>query len=111
MADAPHMKPWIEGIDGYVPGPSAGADGRPLVKLSANENPLGSSPAAIAARGLASEPSRYPDPEARALREALGALHRIDSARIVCGTGSDELLNLAAQGFAGPGDEVIYVRY
>ena len=31
--------------------------------------------------------------------------------RIVMGTGSDELLNLAAQGFAGLGDEVIYVRY
>ncbi len=29
----------------------------------------------------------------------------------MCGTGSDELLNLAAQGYAGPGDDVIYVRY
>ena len=52
-----------------------------------------------------------PIPTATALREALGALHGIDPARIVCGTGSDELLNLAAQAFAGPGDEVIYVRY
>jgi histidinol-phosphate aminotransferase len=111
MADAPQMKPWIEGIHAYVPGRSAGADGRPLVKLSANENPLGTSSTALAARAVAEPPSSYPDPDAVALREALGAFHGIDPARIVCGTGSDELLNLAAQGFAGPGDEVIYVRY
>lgn len=108
---APSPKPWIEGIHAYVPGKSAGADGRPLVKLSANENPLGSSTLAIAARREANRPSVYPDPDSRELREALGELHRIDPARIVCGTGSDELLNLAAQGYAGPGDEVIYVRY
>ena len=111
MADAPQMKPWIAGIHAYVPGKSADASGRPLVKLSANENPLGTSPAALAARAAASAPSSYPDPDAVALREALGKHHGVDPARIVCGTGSDELLNLAAQGFAGPGDEVIYVRY
>ena len=107
----PLPKPWIEAIHAYVPGKSAGADGRPLVKLSANENPLGSSPAALAARSNAAEPSRYPDPDSTALRESIGALHGIDPARIVCGTGSDELLNLAAQGYAGVGDEVLYVRY
>jgi histidinol-phosphate aminotransferase len=107
----PAMKPWIEAIHAYVPGRSKAADGRELVKLSANENPLGTSPKALAARAAASEPSRYPDPESTELREAIGALHGIDPARIVCGTGSDELLNLAAQAFAGPGDEVIYVRY
>ena len=103
----PLPKPWIEAIHAYVPGKSAGADGRPLVKLSANENPLGSSPAALAARSNAAEPSRYPDPDSTALRESIGALHGIDPARIVCGTGSDELLNLAAQGYAGVGDEVL----
>ena len=111
MPDAPQMKPWIAAIHAYVPGRSAAADGRPLIKLSANENPLGTSPAALAARAAAGEPSRYPDPDTVALREAIGELHGIDPARIVCGTGSDELLNLAAQAFAGPGDEVIYVRH
>jgi histidinol-phosphate aminotransferase len=105
------MKPWIAAIHAYVPGRSKAADGRELVKLSANENPLGTSPRALAARAAASEPSRYPDPESTELRAVIGALHRIDPARIVCGTGSDELLNLAAQAFAGPGDEVVYVRY
>ncbi len=111
MTNAPTPKPWITGIHAYVPGPARGRDGRELIKLSANENPLGTSPAALAAFAEAHLPSRYPDPDARALREGLGALHGIDPARIVCGTGSDELLNLAAQGFAGPGDEVLFSRY
>ena len=107
----PIAKPWIEAIHAYVPGKSRADDGRELIKLSANENPLGTSPVALAAMSGAVPPARYPDPDSRALREALGDLHGIDPARIVCGTGSDELLNLAAQGYAGPGDEVIYVRY
>jgi histidinol-phosphate aminotransferase len=111
MAKLPTPKPWISAIHAYVPGKSAGADGRPLVKLSANENPLGTSPAALAARSEAAHPSRYPDPDSKALRAAIGALHGIDAARIVMGTGSDEILNLAAQAYAGPGDEVLYVRY
>ncbi|MCB2059156.1 MAG: histidinol-phosphate transaminase [Novosphingobium sp.] len=117
MADAPTPsrgpvpKPWISAIHAYVPGKSAGRDGRPLIKLSANENPLGTGPKALAAKADAAAPSLYPDPECKALRAAIGELHGIDPARIVMGTGSDELLNLAAQAYAGPGDEVVYVHY
>ena len=109
MADAsvtaPAPKSWIAAIHAYVAGKSVGDDGRPLIKLSANENPLGTSPAALAARGAAVEPSLYPDPDSTALRTALGQLHGIDPARIVCGTGSGELLTVAAGAFAGPDDE------
>lgn len=116
MPDLPQAKPWILDIHAYKPGASTAPGGRPLTKLSANENPLGTSPAALAAleapRGVTgSGPATYPDPGATALRDAIGALHGIDPARIVCGTGSDELLNLAAQGFAGPGDEVLFSRH
>ena len=107
----PQMKPYVEAIHAYVPGKSSGADGKPLVKLSANENPLGCSPRALEALGQVASPAAYPDPASTALREAIGELHGIDPARIVCGTGSDELLNLAAQAFAGPGDEVMFSRY
>ena len=108
---APQPKSWIAAIHAYVPGKSSGADGRPLVKLSANENSLGCSPAALAARSQAVVPALYPDPDSTDLRRALGVLHGIDPARIVCGTGSGELLTVAASAFAGPGDEVLYVRY
>lgn len=107
----PQMKPYVEAIHAYVPGKSAGTDGKPLIKLSANENPLGCSPAAKEALSGAGTPHYYPDPGATVLRAAIGELHSIDPARIVCGTGSDELLNLAAQAFAGAGDEVMFSRY
>lgn len=111
MAQAPTPKPWIAAIHAYVPGKSKGADGRPLIKLSANENPLGTSTAALAARAEAVAPSLYPDPDSTDLRRAIGKLHGIDPALVVMGTGSDELLHIAAQGYAGPGDEVLFARY
>ncbi|MEO0464003.1 MAG: histidinol-phosphate transaminase [Pseudomonadota bacterium] len=112
MTLKPQPKPWITGIHAYKPGKSAAADGRALIKLSANENPLGTSPLALAALEQArGEAATYPDPGSTALREGLAALHGLDPDRIVCGTGSDELLNLAAQGFAGPGDEVLFSRF
>jgi histidinol-phosphate aminotransferase len=115
MSDATSLlqpKPWISGIAPYVPGKSAGADGRPLVKLSANENPLGTGDKARAAfRAAADDLARYPDPGAAALRQAIAARFGLDPARVIYGTGSDELLHLAASAYAGPGDEVVYVRY
>jgi histidinol-phosphate aminotransferase len=110
--EQPTAKPWIQAIDAYTPGKAKSDDGRVLIKLSANENPLGCSPQAadalVAARnGLA----RYPDPASEALREALGAAYALEPEQIVCGTGSDELLNLIAMGYAGAGDDVLYVRY
>ncbi|MDN3644587.1 histidinol-phosphate transaminase [Pontixanthobacter aestiaquae] len=111
MSDKPSPKPWINAIHAYVPGKAHADDGRELVKLSANENPLGSSPAALAAFAKARAPAGYPDPDSGDLRAAIGELHDIDPARIVCGTGSDELLNLAAQAYAGPGDEVLFSNF
>lgn len=109
--NAPKLKPWIEAIRPYVPGPSEGADGTPLVKLGSNENPYGCSAQARAALTQARETALYPDPDASALRRAIGGKHAIDPARIVCGTGSGELLHCGVQAFAGPGDEVIMSRY
>lgn len=106
-----NAKPWVMAIAPYVAGRATGDDGRTLVKLSANENPLGSSPEALAAFHANADLARYPDPAATALREALAAKYDLDPARIVHGTGSDEVLHLAAGAFAGVGDEIVYVRY
>lgn len=108
----PVAKPWIDQIHAYTPGRSSAADGRALIKLSANENPLGTSPAAMAALAEAREDAAlYADPACYELRAALGALHGLDPDQIVCGTGSGELLNCAVQAFAGQGDEVLFSRY
>lgn len=108
----PQPKDWIMGIAPYVPGKSSGDGGQKLIKLSANENPLGCSPAAKQALSDASgDVPRYPDPGSTRLREAIAAKYDLDPARIICGTGSDDVLHLAANAFSGPGDEIIYVRY
>lgn len=96
----------------YVPGRSTTDDGRKVAKLSSNENPLGTSEAARAGFAVhASDLERYPDPSATALREKIAAQYGLDPARVIYGTGSDEILHLIAGAYAGAGDEVIFVRY
>jgi histidinol-phosphate aminotransferase len=108
----PLPKQWIMDIAPYVPGRSATDDGRKVAKLSSNENPLGTSDHAKAAFNThATDLARYPDASAAALRDAIAAKYDLDPARVIYGTGSDEILHLIAGAYAGPGDEVIQVRY
>ncbi len=108
----PIPKPWIDAIAPYVPGRSTTDDGRKVAKLSSNENPLGTSHAARAAFAAgAATLERYPDASAAALREAIAGHLGLDPARVIYGTGSDEVLHLATGAFAGVGDEVLFVRY
>ena len=108
----PVPKSWISAIAAYVPGKAAADDGRRLIKLSANENPLGTSPAARTAFDAATgDLATYPDPSAVKLRAAIAARYGLDPARVIYGTGSDELLHIAASAYAGPGDEIIHVKY
>jgi len=83
-----------------------------VVKLSSNENPLGSSDAAKEAFKKASfNLHRYPSTDHRALRDAIAEVHGVDAGRVVCGVGSDEIIGFLCQGFAGPGDEVIHTEH
>lgn len=112
MNASPAMKPWIEAIHPYVAGKAKLGDTPVIAKLSSNENPFGPSPRAVAAmQAVVAQGHRYPDPASTELREALAALHGIEADRIICGTGSDELLHLVAGAFAGVGDEVLFPRY
>ncbi|MCY3701651.1 MAG: histidinol-phosphate transaminase, partial [Rhodospirillales bacterium] len=82
----------VLGITPYKPGSSGGGHAGRVIKLSSNETPLGSSPLAVAAaRAAADDLSRYPEPGATPLREALAEAYGMDPSRIVCGNGSDEL--------------------
>ncbi|MBV9842935.1 MAG: histidinol-phosphate transaminase [Sphingomonadaceae bacterium] len=105
-------KPWIDAIAPYVPGRSTTDDGRKVAKLSSNENPLGTSRQAREVfLAAAASLDRYPDASAARLREAIAAKYGLDPARVIYGTGSDEILHIAAGAYAGLGDEVLYVRY
>ncbi len=107
-APEPLPKPGVLRIAPYVPGQSR-IEGNPApIKLSSNESSFGPSPAAIAAfNAAAATLNRYPDGAQTALREAIAATHGLDAARIVCGNGSDELIQMVIRAYAGPGDEVL----
>ena len=102
-------RPGILEIEPYVGGKAEVAGIVRAIKLSANESPLGPSPRAIAAlQAAAPEAHRYPDGAAERLRRSIGARFDLDPDRIVCGAGSDELIQLLMRAYAGPGDEVLY---
>lgn len=105
-------QPGIMDIEAYVPGESDLPGGVKPIKLSSNETPLGPSPEAVAAySACAGSLERYPDGQATRLREAIAQRHGLEVGQIVCGAGSDELLNLLAQAYLGPGDEGIFTEH
>jgi histidinol-phosphate aminotransferase len=107
----PAPKPGILDIEAYVPGKSK-ARGARVHKLSSNESPVGASPAALEAFKQASGSlALYPDGSATALREAIARRYGLAAERIVCGAGSDEILQLLAHAYLAPGDEAVYSQY
>jgi len=105
-------QPGIMDIELYQGGASHVAGVSNVVKLSSNENPFGPSEGAKDAfRKAAYDLHRYPSTDHRALREAIGEVHGIDPARVVCGVGSDEIIAFLCQAYAGPGDEVIHTEH
>ena len=110
--DRPQPRPGVLEIAPYVPGKSSAPGAARIFKLSSNETPLGPSAKAIAAyRSAAEHLQDYPDGSASALREAIGAAFGLDPDRIVCGAGSDDLLNLLARAYLRDGDEAIYTTH
>ena len=108
------IRPDIAAMEAYTPTASlevfAEQLGRPvetLIKLDANENPYGPSPAAQAALASLPYTNIYPDPEARKLRALLADYVGVDAANILVGAGADELIELILQLFIAPGDTII----
>src|SRR5215468_10340018 len=105
-------RPGILDINPYIGGEAKAPGIARPIRLASNESALGPSPKAIAAyRALAGEIHRYPDGGAEELRDALGEHYKLDPARIVCGSGSDELIGLLIRAYAGPDAEVLYSRH
>jgi histidinol-phosphate aminotransferase len=108
----PMPRPGVLDIAPYVPGKSSAPGVAKVFKLSANETPLGPSPKAIEAfKNCALQLEDYPDGSSRVLREAIGKAFGLDPDRIVCGAGSDEILNFLGHAYLGAGDEAIMTEH
>jgi len=111
-ATRPTPRPGVLDIQAYVPGKSSAPGVAKVFKLSSNETPLGPSPRAIAAyQAVGEHLEDYPDGSASDLREAIGRAFGLDPDRIVCGAGSDDLLNLLARAYLADGDEAIHTKH
>ena len=109
---SPKPRPGILDITPYQPGDAGSPGNERIFKLSSNESALGPSPKAMAAYADSAQSlHRYPNGDATPLREALAAEHGLDAARIVCGAGSDELLQLLTRAYVGEGDNIVQTEH
>jgi histidinol-phosphate aminotransferase len=112
MTEALRPQPGIERIALYTGGESRLAGHARVLKLSSNENPLGPPASAMEAiRGAAGDVHLYPSTDHADLRAAIGEVHGLDPDRIICGVGSDEVLQMVTQAYAGVGDEIIHTEH
>ena len=108
----PMPRPGVLDIAPYIPGKSSAPGVAKVFKLSANETPLGPSPKAIQAyKDCAAHLEDYPEGSSRVLRDAIGKSFGLDPDRIVCGAGSDEILNFLGHAYLGAGDEAIMTEH
>ena len=112
MTKSPLPQPGIMNIELYVGGKATVEGVSNILKLSSNENPYGNSDAVKeAVQRSVHELHRYPSTDHASLRAAIGEVHGLDPDRIICGVGSDEVLQFVAHAFAGPGDEIVYPEH
>ena len=112
-------QPGIKGLKAYDPGldlvslrRQSQVAGKFLVELGSNENSLGPSPRAREALlDCLHELHRYPDPLGGDLKLAIASCHGLDTAQVMLGNGSHELLMMIAQVFAGPANDVVISQY
>src|SRR3954451_7382687 len=111
-ASRPLPKPGIMDIHAYVPGKATAQGIAEPIKLSANENPLGSSPKAHEAYASSEHSLHvYPDPRASIVRAAISEGYGVEPERLIFGCGSDEVFALLNQTFLEPGDNMIQGEY
>ena len=99
-------------IEAYKPGKSKIKKFRKIIKLSANESALGVSPRVkkiLQNKKLLI--SKYPDGKAKNLRKEISKKYKCDFEKIICGAGSDEIIQMICQLYLKPSDEVIVPQY
>jgi histidinol-phosphate aminotransferase len=109
--------PGVRALEPYVPGKPVEELQRELglrdvIKLASNENPLGASPRALAAaREALSSIHWYPDGSGYRLKQALARKLGVNMEQIALGNGSNDVLELVARSFAGPGTDVVFSEH
>ncbi len=107
----------VQTLAPYVPGKPISELERELgisniVKLASNENPLGPSPKAlVAAERALREMTLYPDGGGFALKKKISEKFRLNPQRITLGNGSNDLLDMIARVFLGPGRRSVFSQY
>ena len=99
-------------IEAYKPGKSKVRKLKKVIKLSANESALGISPKAkrlIFNKKISLD--KYPDGKSQDLRQAISKKYGCDIHKIICGSGSDEIIQMICQLYLKPSDEVILPQY
>jgi len=83
-----------------------------ITKLASNENPLGPSEKISAGLGqIIQELTRYPDGSGYHLKQRLSEIHQVEMDQITLGNGSNDVLELVARVFLGPGSEAIVAQH
>jgi histidinol-phosphate aminotransferase len=109
---SPDTHPGLSGLTPFRQGKSTLETCVNPIKLSANESHHGPSPRAIEAyRNHSGQLYRYPDGAQSELRRAIAEVFGLRVESIVCGNGSDELLQLLIRAYVRPGDEVVFSRH
>ncbi len=99
-------------IEAYKPGKSKISKATNITKLSANESALGVSPKVMQVLNNKNfNLSKYPDSKARVLRKAISNKFNCDFNKIICGAGSDEIIQMICQLYLKQSDEVIVPQY
>ena len=99
-------------VDTYKPGKSNIGKIKNPIKLSANESALGVSSKVkkiLSIKDL--NLSKYPDSKSKILRSEISKKFKCDVDKIICGAGSDEIIQILCQLFLNPSDEVIVPEY
>jgi len=99
-------------IEPYKPGKSGFKGLKKIIKLSANESALGVSP--LVKKVISNKNInffKYPDGKSKELRNKISKKFKCDEEKIICGSGSDEVIQMLCQLFLRPGDEVIVPKF
>ena len=98
-------------LETYKPGKSRLSRIKKIIKLSANESALGTSPKAKKEINKKINLSKYPDSKSNNLRLNISKKFNCEFRKIICGAGSDEIIQIICQLFLKRKDEVIVPQY